>query len=438
MVTSPPAFLVLEISAIGTFGTVCVAEDLRDGRLVALKVIKSEHLGRERILARARDEARMMMEFDHPGIVRVYDLVYVAARPMVVMEWVRGTSLSRLLRTHPRGVAPAVAAHLVKQACSALQAAWEATPRSGGAPMRVIHRDIKPSNLLVTVDGDLKLVDFGIAKTQMSKKEAETLSMVLGARGYLAPERLDGGDDAPSVDVYAMGIVLHELLCGEHIEMSLHPGVHAKSVATAIRYLKPPGVDDNTRAALRSLIGQMCAYRGEDRPSHADVVSRLDALSPQLGDADDIRQWTETHLWPLFLSRPTAPPESHPAWEELAFLDAHAFAIGRSKPPQIDTRVAEFIRTPDWTGRQTELDRLLSLHPNWTPEPLLHHISTARQPWWKIWQKEPDPSEIVAVLDLLRNRAEVDAVQQRARSLLDHADPHVCRAAQAVIVLAPA
>ena len=434
MTDIPPAFNVLEISATGTFGIVCVAEDLRDGRLVALKVIKREHLDRPRILARARDEARVMMELKHPGIVKVHELLHIQDRPIVVMEWVRGQSLSRLLRAYPRGVPTITALSIIRQASCALDYAWTATPSSGGPPMRVIHRDIKPSNLLLGIDGSLKLVDFGIAKARLVQRESETLSMVLGARGYLAPERLDGGDDAPSADVYALGVVLHELLCAEHIEMSLHPAVHADSVATAARFLRPRDLEPESRSELQELIHDMCAYSGDARPSHAEVVGRIDALMEQIGGTQPALDWAETHVWPLYLERTTAPPAGHTAVSDLAFLDTEARAFDRQVAPDVDATIADILSDPNWTAQRSALDRITALNPHWSPQPFLAVLKGRPRSWWRPWSSTPlESSELLVLLKYLSERPTDPLVVQGVRPLCAHPETVVAAAAQSLI-----
>ncbi len=428
-----PAFKVLEITATGTYGTVCVAEDLRYGRLVALKVLKGEHLERPRIVARARDEARMMFELRHPNIVEVHELVNVCGRPVVVMEWVRGPSLSRLLRAHPRGVPAAMALHLLHQACSALHAAYEAVPASGGPPMRVIHRDIKPSNLLVSFDGTLKLVDFGIAKAELDHRESITLSMVLGARDYLAPERLDGDDDAPSVDVYALGVVMYELLCGEHVEMSLHPRLHAEALATALRFLRLPDVEPRAAGAIRRLIERMCSYSPSERPSHIEAAAQAQALLQAVGGPDAVRQWANRHLWPQFLQRPTRPPPGHKAWADLAFLDEHAQSTPRACPPDVDHQLRELLGQADWSSRPEALSRLTLLNPHWSPAPLLEHLERSSSSWWRPWSSTKPATELISLLELLRPHAGDPSVMQTATALLTHQDAAVAGAARAIV-----
>ncbi len=418
------SFRVLEVAATGTFGTVCVAEDLSTGKVVALKVLKREHLDRPRILARTRDEARILQELDHPAILTVHGLLHIRGRPVVVMEWVRGVSLGQLLRQHPRGVPPYVAISLIHQATDALLTAWRALPRTGGQPLRIIHRDIKPANLLVDVSGGARVIDFGIARADMPRKEAQTLSMVLGARAYLAPERLDGHSDGPSVDIYAFGIVLYELLCGERIEMSLHPTHHAAALAQGVRTLHPEGLEGAALDACRALISSMCHYRPEHRPDHAAVCSALDAIAEEAGFERDLGPWAAEHVLPTFAARRPWPVADQEPREELAFLAEHATQIGRAREPDIDLQVRKILRSSGASG-VAEIERLHCLSPHWRPQPILEIIRQSEPTWWRFWRRPAAPEYTAALLGLLRPRRSDPAVQRQAESLRKHPDVRV-------------
>ena len=136
----------------------------------------------------------------------------VGGRPVVVMEHVQGVSLDALLLRFKEGVPSSVAVEVMRQTCLALHVAYNESLGEDGQPMRVIHRDIKPSNVLLSIHGHVKVVDFGIAKGQFEGREANTESVVMGSRPYMAPERLDGISDNPTVDVYSAGMSLFELL----------------------------------------------------------------------------------------------------------------------------------------------------------------------------------------------------------------------------------
>jgi serine/threonine-protein kinase len=188
--------------AAGGMGAVWAAEDLVLGREVAVKVL-GDALATDRLaVLRLRREARAAGRLVHPGVARVLDLGEDGRRPYLVMELLRGESLAtRLARTGP--LAPAEAVRVVAAAADAL----EAVHRAG-----IVHRDVKPGNVFVTSGGDVKLLDFGIASA--TGDTAVTGGDLLGTVAYLAPERVLGHDATPAADVYALGVLLYELLAG--------------------------------------------------------------------------------------------------------------------------------------------------------------------------------------------------------------------------------
>jgi len=188
--------------AVGGMGAVWAAEDAVLGREVAVKVLGEALAGDRRAALRLRREARAAGRLAHPAIARVLDLGEDAGRPYLVMELLHGESLAaRLARAGP--LAPAEAVRVVAAAADALEVAH----RAG-----IVHRDVKPGNVFVTGGGDVKLLDFGIAS--VASEAGLTGGDLLGTAAYLAPERVLGHAATPAADVYALGVLLYELLAG--------------------------------------------------------------------------------------------------------------------------------------------------------------------------------------------------------------------------------
>ena len=279
-------FEILEVLGDGAFGAVFVARRTDDPlrRLVAIKVLKKEYVSNPKVLHRTRDEARLLSKLHHPNIVRVEQLTEVSGRPVLVMELVQGVSLKRLIQREPDGIPVSVALECMRQTCLALHAAYNHAIGDDGRPMRVIHRDIKPSNMLLSIHGALKVVDFGIATGQFQDREAQTESVVMGSRPYMAPERLDGAHDTPAVDIYSAGMSLLELLIGRTMNLSINPTHHDRTLGQCLVELAPDGLSSAGREELRSLIRRMCAYDALQRPTAQEAVSDiqriLDGMDP--------------------------------------------------------------------------------------------------------------------------------------------------------------
>jgi serine/threonine protein kinase len=187
----------------GAMAVVDLAHDRELGRHVALKRL-AENLARDADLReRFVREGRLAARLGHPNIVRVYDVGEAEGRPYIAMEHVDGETLADLLARRGK-LSAAEAEDLGAQAARALAAAHAAG---------LVHRDVKPHNLLLGRDGVLKLGDFGIA----FGLEGTRLTMagtVLGTAAYLAPEQARGEHVTAAVDVYALGLVLVEMLTG--------------------------------------------------------------------------------------------------------------------------------------------------------------------------------------------------------------------------------
>ena len=305
-------FEILEILGEGSFGTVCVARVTGDPlrRKVALKILKGAYATNKKILNRTRDEARLLSKINHPNIVRVERLMHINGRPVVVMEHVQGVSLDQLVLRYKDGLPPPIAVEVVRQTCLALHVAY-AEPGDQGRPLRVIHRDIKPSNILLSIHGEVKVVDFGIAKGDFEGREAETQSVVMGSRPYMAPERLDGVSDSPGVDVYSAGMTLFELLSGRPMNLSINPVNHDQAMSRQLGYVQVPGLGRRGVEDLRSLIRRMCAYDRDHRPSAVEAARDLEQLLYAMDPAARIAlpDFARTTVLPIYESRPRVAPE---------------------------------------------------------------------------------------------------------------------------------
>ena len=207
-------FELHERIGVGAFGEVYLAtvkSTAGFSRKVALKLLHPARFGDDDATRRIRDEARVLGRLHHPNIVTVLDLVRLEHQWAVVMEYVEGADLERTLQALTRAgraFPPAAALELVADVADALDAAYNAEG-GRGRPLRVVHRDIKPANIRLTPNGDVKILDFGIARGR-NRREAETGSYVIGTQRYMAPERIAGADYSFDSDVWSLGLTLVE------------------------------------------------------------------------------------------------------------------------------------------------------------------------------------------------------------------------------------
>jgi serine/threonine protein kinase len=306
-------FEILEILGEGSFGTVCVARVTGDPlkRRVALKILKGTYARNQKILNRTRDEARLLSRISHPNIVRVERLMDVGGRPVVVMEHVQGVSLDQLLLRFKQGVPASVAVEAIRQTCLALHVAYNEVAGEDGKPLRVIHRDIKPSNVLLSIHGEVKVVDFGIAKGEFEGREAETESVVMGSRPYMAPERLDGVSDSPSVDVYSAGMSLFELLTGRTMSLSINPVTHDQAMNRQLKFIQVDGMSGTALEDLRGILRKMCAYDRDYRPTAHEAARQLEQVVYSIDPAHrlGLEEFARTTVLPIYESRPRITPD---------------------------------------------------------------------------------------------------------------------------------
>lgn len=268
----------------GTFGTVYQAEMTSQGgfkKTVALKVLHPVWEADPDAARRFRDEARLLGQLHHRHIVQVDGLVKVGGRWAVVMEFVPGCDGSVVLKACRRAGEPfpvPAALEVVSAVGAALDAAWE-TVGPEGTPLRVIHRDIKPSNIRLTEDGDVKVLDFGIARAQFEGREAMTHSVRYGSVRYMAPERHNKtAKDSPAGDVFALGCVLYEFLTGRPLgSVEAEWAQHHEKVHVKVEKLRE-GLGKEG-AGIADLIGRMLAFEPERRPTPTEVGDRARALA---------------------------------------------------------------------------------------------------------------------------------------------------------------
>ncbi|MCB9743782.1 MAG: protein kinase [Alphaproteobacteria bacterium] len=306
----------LETLGEGSFGVVCLAR-LTEGplkRTVVLKILKEDWAEDDRVLTRARDEARLLALLNHDNIVKVERLETVGKKTVVVMEHVQGLSLDLILAN--LGPLPVRAAlQLIGKVATALDAAYNRTPPGELEPLRVVHRDIKPSNIIVSITGAVKVLDFGTARGSWESREARTETAVgMGTLLYMAPECFDEGHPGPEVDVYALGATLYELLSGVHLgRLSVDPARHDAQRAERIAQLNPAELMGYPKVTeiVRDLVDHCIRYNRSERPTAAKLRGlcrqALYALPIQRPNLD---LYAETCVEPLWLRRPRQPPPS--------------------------------------------------------------------------------------------------------------------------------
>ncbi|MCA9122260.1 MAG: protein kinase [Planctomycetaceae bacterium] len=199
-------FQLINMLGRGAFGTVYKARDTKLNRFVAMKIPRSGTFSSREDEDRFVSEAEHAAQLNHPGIVQVYDVGRTNEYPFIVIEFVRGVTLSDV--TTARRMDFAEATRLIATIADALHHAHE---------HQVIHRDLKPANIMIDIDDNPRVMDFGLAKRHVGEITVTTDGSILGTPSYMSPEQASGNSQSADrrSDVYSLGVILFELLSGE-------------------------------------------------------------------------------------------------------------------------------------------------------------------------------------------------------------------------------
>ncbi|MEM8993934.1 MAG: serine/threonine-protein kinase, partial [Acidobacteriota bacterium] len=260
----------------GGMGRVYRGVDRRLGRQVALKVLRPERASDPRMVSRLEREARLLSQLEHPMICRIYDVVKTDTAAGLVLELIDGEPLSDVV------AGGGVAIERVLAWGEGLAGALAEAHAAG-----IVHRDLKPANIMRTAAGDLKILDFGIARSvgarvadgpdlggaSLDRFGGETEpGQISGTLAYMSPEQCRGDAPTPATDVFALGLVLFECVAGRpaYSRGDLGPGF-----ARAVLSGDVPPLPDAAGDSLAALIRRMTSKAPGARPSSADVVERL-------------------------------------------------------------------------------------------------------------------------------------------------------------------
>ncbi|MBO4406711.1 MAG: Stk1 family PASTA domain-containing Ser/Thr kinase [Clostridia bacterium] len=249
---------MLEIIGTGGMAVVYKARDVKLNRFVAVKILKDEILEDEEIRNRFHNEAEAVAALSHPNIVSIFDVSITRRMEYFVMELIDGITLKQYMQQ--RGVlTEAEMEHFITQILKALEHAHS---------RNIVHRDIKPQNVMILRDGTVKVTDFGIARMANHQQTSATSQNAFGSVHYIAPEQARGGATDGRADLYAVGIIMYEMMTGEL------PFTGDTPVAVAIQHLSadppsPSAKNPNVTPGLEAIILKAMATQPDDRYSSA-------------------------------------------------------------------------------------------------------------------------------------------------------------------------
>jgi serine/threonine protein kinase len=278
--TSQRTIEFLETLGRGGFGAVYLADVRGENDFVqrlAIKVLNLEMAGNADIVARQRDEARLLAQLNHDHIVKVIELTEIEGRPAVLMEYIEGSDAGQILKASL--FPPRAALEVGGAIASALHTAYNAVSPVTKRPLRVVHRDIKPANVVVTANGGVKVLDFGVARAEFDR-EALTRSVTFGTARYMAPESFMLNDIGPAVDIYALGISMIEMLSGQKIgRCPLSPGPFATHIDALVLAVDQPEWGARWKGNLHELLHGLLTWEAGDRPTAKECSDEMLDLS---------------------------------------------------------------------------------------------------------------------------------------------------------------
>jgi len=242
------------------------------------------------------DEGRVAALLSHANVVHTYEVGHGDDGSYIVMEYLHGQALSAIQRA-AKPLAPRLSARIVADALAGLHYVHELRDLDG-TPLAIVHRDLSPPNIFVTHDGVVKLVDFGIAKTAIATRASTEAGIVKGKLAYMAPEQTSSGVVDRRADIYAMGVVLWELLAGRRLVEDLSPvsivrhTLHGSTpLVSTVRAEVDPALDRIAERALRRAPEERYSTALEMREDLEQFLARGSAIG-----AKELGQLMATHF----------------------------------------------------------------------------------------------------------------------------------------------
>lgn len=198
-------YLIKKLIGAGGMANVYKALDLKENRVVAVKILKEECMKNEELVRRFKNESKAISLLDNPHIVKVYDVSVTDKLQYIAMEYVDGITLKEYMDYRKQPLTYKETVHFIMQTLEALRHAHE---------KGIVHRDIKPQNIMLLADGNIKVMDFGIAR--LSRSENQTMTdKAIGSVHYISPEQAKGDVTDAKADIYSVGIMMYEMLAGK-------------------------------------------------------------------------------------------------------------------------------------------------------------------------------------------------------------------------------
>lgn len=270
-------YLILDHLVDGGMAKICRARFLSDQaeKIVAIKMVQPQYSKDESFKKMFMDELKVAFALQHPNIIQTYDYGYYNEQLYVAMEYCDGRNLKEYLDKlkQKKFVFPVeISTYIISQVCQGLHYAHNLTDKLSGQKHTIIHRDISPHNVMLTFDGAVKVIDFGIAKSDKNSEQTQA-GTIKGKLSYLAPEYIEGKKLDPRYDQFAVGITFWEMLCSRKLFKANNDIAVLKKIQEC-RVPKPSDINPNVPKELDQIILKALSRNREDRFENLDKMNR--------------------------------------------------------------------------------------------------------------------------------------------------------------------
>ncbi len=270
-------YLILDHLVDGGMAKICRSRYLGDqaNKIVAIKMVQPQFSNDASFVKMFQDELNITFGMLHPNVMQVYDYGKTNGQLYTAMEYIHGANLKQYLdRLKERKVVfpVEITTFIISQVCQGLYYAHTFTDKLTGKPFNIIHRDISPHNIMLTYDGAVKVIDFGIAKAD-TNSEATQAGTIKGKLSYLAPEYLEGLELDQRYDIFAVGITMWEMLCSRKLFQAANDLAVLKQIQTC-KIIPPSQVNPNVPKELDAIVMKALAKDRSARYENMDQFNR--------------------------------------------------------------------------------------------------------------------------------------------------------------------
>ncbi len=264
------------------------------GRLIVIKKIQAGFGDNSEFLKMFKSEIKVTMGFNHPNIVQLYDFGEEDHQPYIAMEWIDGRNLRQLTNRYienKRAFPIELAATIVEQAAAGLHYAHSYRDKISGEHLNIVHRDISPQNIIISFEGIIKVIDFGIAKAT-TNNESTRAGIIKGKPSYLSPEQISGENLDARSDVFALGAVLWEILTGKKLFAADNDLAVLKLIENCSSHVKPPStLNPKIPKELDAIVMKSLTKQRNNRYQTAEEFQRalhkfITSYSPEFNSSD--------------------------------------------------------------------------------------------------------------------------------------------------------